>query len=169
MEVALSVGVQLMVRSDKGSAGVIFTIEPENGNQNLIYVTGAWGLGESVVQGAVNTDEFYLFKPAIENGKNPIVYRTLGSKEQMLIYSNSSKNIEWAQTSQSQRDQFVLSDSEVGILGKWSLAIEKHYKTPMDIEWAKDGDTGKLYIVQARPETVQSHAKKLSLKVTLQL
>ncbi len=165
MQVGLSVGVQLMVRSDRGSAGVIFTIEPENGNQNLIYVTGAWGLGESVVQGAVNTDEFYLFKPAIENGKNPIVYRTMGSKEQMLIYSDSSNNnIEWAQTSPSQRDQFVLSDSEVEILGKWSLAIEKHYNTPMDIEWAKDGGTGKLYIVQARPETVHSQGKKVSLK-----
>ena len=100
MQVKLSVGIQLMVRSDRGSAGVIFTIEPENGNKNLIYVTGAWGLGESVVQGAVNTDEFYLFKPAIEEGKNPIVYRTLGSKEQMLRYSDDpSRPIEWAETS----------------------------------------------------------------------
>jgi pyruvate,water dikinase len=165
MQVSLSVGIQLMVRSDKGSAGVIFTIEPENGNQNLIYVTGAWGLGESVVQGAVNTDEFYLFKPAIENGKKPIVYRTMGSKEQMVIYSDTSvSNIEWVQTSPTQRDQFVLSDSEVEVLGRWSLAIEKHYKMPMDIEWAKDGGTGKLFIVQARPETVQSHAKRISLK-----
>lgn len=166
MQVALSVGIQLMVRSDRGSAGVIFTIEPENGNQNLIYLTGAWGLGEAVVQGAVNTDEFYLFKPAIEANKNPIVFRTMGSKEQMLIYSDvAGKNIEWVSTSPSMRDQFILSDDEVKLLGKWSLAIEQHYKTPMDIEWAKDGTTEKIFIVQARPETVHSHNKKsLSLK-----
>jgi pyruvate, water dikinase len=165
MQVGLSVGVQLMVRSDLGSAGVIFTIEPENGNQNLIYLTGAWGLGEAVVQGAVNTDEFYLFKPAIEE-KNPIVFRTMGSKEQKLIYSDvPGKNIEWISTTPSMRDQFILSDDEVKLLGKWSLAIEKHYKIPMDIEWAKDGATGKMFIVQARPETVHSHHKKsLSLK-----
>ncbi|MBA4057746.1 MAG: phosphoenolpyruvate synthase, partial [Marivirga sp.] len=165
MQVGLSVGIQLMVRSDRGSAGVIFTIEPESGNPNLIYLTGAWGLGESVVQGAVNTDEIYLFKPAIENKKEPIVYRVMGSKERMLIYSDTSgKNIEWVETSPSQRDQFVLSDREIHVLGEWSLAIEKHYKMPMDIEWAKDGDTGKLFIVQARPETVHSHNKKVSLK-----
>jgi pyruvate, water dikinase len=165
MQVGLSVGIQMMVRSDRASAGVIFTIEPENGNQNLIYLTGAWGLGESVVQGAVNTDEFYLFKPAIENGKTPIVYRKMGSKEQKLVYSDTSgKNIEWAQCSPSERDQFVLSDREVETLGKWSLAIEEHYKTPMDIEWAKDAVSGKLFIVQARPETVHSQSKAVSLK-----
>jgi len=165
LQVGLSVGIQSMVRSDRGSAGVIFTIEPENGNRNLIYLTGAWGLGESVVQGAVNTDEFYLFKPAIEQRKFPIVYRALGSKEQMLIYSDtSSKNIEWKNTTPSQRDSFVLDDDEVALLGEWSLAIEKHYKMPMDIEWAKDGTTGKLYIVQARPETVHSQHQSLSVK-----
>jgi len=165
LQVRLSVGVQLMVRSDKGSAGVIFTIEPENGNRNLIYITGAWGLGESVVQGAVNTDEFYLFKPAIESGACPIVYRTLGSKEQMLIYSNQpAKTTTWIQTSPAMRDQFILSDAELEVLGKWSLAIEKHYQAPMDIEWAKDGDTGKLFIVQARPETVQSQLKRIAVK-----
>ena len=165
LQVGLSVGIQLMVRSDKASAGVIFTIEPESGNQNLIYLTGAWGLGEAVVQGAVNTDEYYLFKPAIEKGNKPIVYRKMGSKEQMLVYSETSgKNIEWAQTSPSQRDQFMLSDREVEVLGRWSLAIEKHYKMPMDIEWAKDADSRKLYIVQARPETVHSHNKQVSLK-----
>lgn len=165
LQVGLSVGVQMMVRSDRGSAGVIFTIEPENGNQNLIYLTGAWGLGESVVQGAVNTDEFYLFKPAIENGKSSIVYRTLGSKEQKVIYSEGpSTKIEWQNTSPAQRDQFVLSDAEVELLGKWSLAIEKHYNMPMDIEWAKDGSTQKVFIVQARPETVQSRHKSVLLK-----
>jgi pyruvate, water dikinase len=165
MQVGLSVGIQLMVRSDRASAGVIFTLEPENGNHNLIYLTGAWGLGEAVVQGAVNTDEFYMFKPAIENGKKPIVYRKMGSKEQKLIYSDTfNRNIEWIQTSPSERDQFVLSDKEVETLGRWSLAIEKHYKMPMDIEWAKDADSEKLFIVQARPETVHSRNKQVSLK-----
>lgn len=159
-----SVGIQLMVRSDIGSAGVIFTIEPENGNENLIYITGAWGLGESVVQGAVNTDEFYLFKRAIEEGGDPIVYRSLGSKEQMLIYGNGDKATVWQITKPSQRDQFVLSDGEVRLLGKWSLEIERHYNAPMDIEWAKDGVTGKMFIVQARPETVHGRRKTLTLK-----
>ena len=164
MQVGQAVGVQLMVRSDIGTAGVIFTIEPENGNENLIYVTGAWGLGESVVQGAVNTDEYYLFKKAIERGSESIVYRSLGSKEQMLVYGEDGHNTRWQSTKPSLRDQFILSDEEVHLLGKWSLEIEKHYHTPMDIEWAKDGATGKLYIVQARPETVHAHRKPLSLK-----
>ena len=164
MQVGISVGVQAMVRSDKGSAGVIFTIEPETGNKNLIYITGAWGLGESVVQGAVNTDEFYAFKPAIKEDKNAIVYRSVGKKEQMLVYSAKTNNgTEWLETSAALRDQFVLTDDEVAILGRWSLTIEEHYGLAMDIEWAKDGTTGKLYIVQARPETVQSRAKKLSI------
>ncbi|GCC50400.1 phosphoenolpyruvate synthase [Chryseotalea sanaruensis] len=165
MQVALSVGVQLMVRSDKASAGVIFTIEPENGNENLIYLTGAWGLGESVVQGAVNTDEFYLFKPALENNKQAIVYRKLGSKEQKLIYAEpATKNTKWVQTTPLERDQFILTDDEVQKLGKWCLAIERHYKMPMDIEWAKDGASDKLFIVQARPETVHSQHKAITLK-----
>jgi pyruvate, water dikinase len=165
MQVGISVGVQLMVRSDCGSAGVIFTIEPENGNQNLIYITGAWGLGEAVVQGAVNTDEFYLFKPAIAGHKHSIVYRQLGSKEQKLIYSDKpDKNIEWIKTTPAQRDQYVLSDEEVAQLGQWSLAIEQHYGRAMDIEWAKDGMTGKLFIVQARPETVQTRAKLIAIR-----
>lgn len=165
MEVGLSVGVQIMVRSDKGSAGVIFTIEPETGNQNLIYVTGAWGLGESVVQGAVNTDEFYLFKPAIAQDKFPVVYRSLGSKEQMLVYDNTpEKPTTWQDTAPVLRDQYVLSDDEVILLGRWSVAIEKHYKMPMDIEWAKDGLSGKLFIVQARPETVHSVHKSITIK-----
>jgi pyruvate,water dikinase len=163
MSVALSVGVQVMVRSDKGSAGVAFTIEPENGNENLIYITGAWGLGESVVQGAVNTDEFYMFKPALEAGKNGLVYRMLGSKEQMLVYGEGGQKTTWRKTSPSQRDQFVLDSEEVNKLGIWCAAIEKHYKMPMDIEWAKDGITQKIFIVQARPETVHNQQKKISI------
>ena len=165
MQVGQSVGVQLMVRSDKGSAGVVFTIDPETGNGNIIYITGAWGLGESVVQGAVNTDEFYLFKPALEKEQNAIVIRTLGDKQQMLVYSaTSDKNTAWVETSASLRDQYILNDKELMLLGQWCAAIEKHYKLPMDIEWAKDGETGKLFIVQARPETVHAHHKKLVLK-----
>ena len=164
MSVALSVGVQVMVRSDKGSAGVAFTIEPENGNENLIYITGAWGLGESVVQGAVNTDEFYMFKPALEAGKNGLVYRLLGSKEQMLVYGEGGQKTTWRKTSPSQRDQFVLDSEEVNKLGIWCAAIAKHYGMPMDIEWAKDGITQKIFIVQARPETVHNQQKKISIK-----
>ncbi len=164
-QVALSVGVQCMVRSDKGSAGVAFTIEPENGNENLIYLTGAWGLGESVVQGAVNVDEFYLFKPALENKMNGLVYKRLGSKEQMLVYgSQDNKNTQWQETPVSLRNQFVLSDDEVRQLGEWCNNIEKYYQMPMDIEWAKDGITGQLFIVQARPETVHAREKELVLK-----
>ncbi|MBL0743024.1 phosphoenolpyruvate synthase [Chryseolinea lacunae] len=164
MQVALSVGVQVMVRSDVGSAGVIFTIEPETGNENLIYVTGAWGLGESVVQGAVNTDEFYLFKPALREGKQAIVYRTLGAKQQMLVYGNApAKKTEFKDTPPALRDQFVLNNADLEQLGKWCLAIENHYGMPMDIEWAKDGITGKLFIVQARPETVHSQHRNVAL------
>ncbi len=161
MQVGQSVGVQLMVRSDKGSAGVAFTIEPEHGNENIIYITGAWGLGESVVQGAVNTDEFYLFKTAIEKGLEPIVWRSLGAKQNMMVYGGSAgKNTAWQQTPQRLRDQYILDDEEVKTLGRWCLDIENHYKLPMDIEWAKDGETAELFIVQARPETVHARRRK---------
>lgn len=164
-EVFQSVGVQQMVRSDKGSSGVIFTIEPETGNPNLIYLTGAWGLGETIVQGAVNTDEFYLFKPALEADKGAIVYRTLGEKEQMMVYDKASeKKTVLNDTSATLRDQFVLSDEEITLLGKWSFSIEKHYRQAMDIEWAKDGISGELFIVQARPETIHSGHTQIMLK-----
>jgi pyruvate, water dikinase len=164
LQVGLSVGVQKMVRSDKGSAGVAFTIEPEHGNENLIYITGAWGLGESVVQGAVNTDEFYVFKPALLNKKNGLTFKQLGSKEQMLKYGEGSQQTVWQETTPAMRDQFVLSDEEVNTLGRWCFAIERYYGMAMDIEWAKDGFTQQLYIVQARPETVHAKQKKLFIK-----
>jgi pyruvate, water dikinase len=169
MQVAQAVGVQAMVRSDKGSAGVAFTIEPEYGNENLIYITGAWGLGESVVQGAVNTDEFYVFKPGIGKNKNTLVHRHLGSKQQMMIYASENgtpgeKNTRWQETPVILRDQYVLNDEEVRLLGSWCMAIEKHYGMPMDIEWAKDGLSGKMFIVQARPETVHAKRKQVSIK-----
>ena len=164
MQVGLSVGVQMMVRSDMGSAGVAFTIEPETGNENLIYITGAWGLGESVVQGAVNTDEFYVFKPVLANNKSGLIYRQLGSKQQMMVYGDGDQRTVLAQTTPALRDQYVLNADEVNKLGAWCAAIEKHYGMPMDIEWAKDGLTQELYIVQARPETIHNRQKKLSFK-----
>lgn len=160
----LSVGVQLMVRSDLASAGVAFTIEPESGNKNLIYITGAWGLGESVVQGAVTTDEFYFFKNALTAGKNGLVWSQLGQKEIMMTCAADGKNVVSMETPPALRDQFVLNEAELQILANWCLLIEQHYKIPMDIEWAKDGMTGNLYIVQARPETIHNRAAKPSLK-----
>lgn len=163
LQVGLSVGVQRMVRSDKGSAGVTFTIEPENGNHNLIYITGAWGLGEAVVQGAVNTDEFYVFKPAIKDGKEGLVSKRLGSKEQMMVYGPGGKPF-LQETPPDKRDQYVLDEADLAVLAKWSLMIEDHYGVPMDIEWAKDGQTGELFIVQARPETVHSRVTQVAFK-----
>lgn len=162
-QVGISVGIQLMVRSDKGSAGVAFTIEPENGNRNLIYITGAWGLGESVVQGAVNTDEFYLLKPLIDENKRGLVFRNRGTKQQMVVYSEKG-NTTWQQTPAFLSDQYVLNEKEIEQLGKWCYQIETHYKMPMDIEWAKDGLTNQLFIVQARPETIHKKQNVLTLK-----
>ena len=165
MKVALSVGVQKMVRADKGSAGVAFTIDPDSGHKNVIMIDGAWGLGENVVQGSVLADEFYLFKDALENNKKPVISRKLGSKSKMMVYDNSKKGkepVKNIKTPASKRKQYVLSDKELEKLGKWCLEIEKHYKRPMDIEWARDGDANELYIVQARPETVHSSKDKIS-------
>ncbi len=162
-QIGLSVGVQLMVRSDKGSAGVAFTIDPETGNNNLIYITGAWGLGESVVQGAVNTDEFYYFKEGIRNGMQSLVWKRMASKDKMVVYGSGNNPVETIETPMQLRDQYVLTRSELDKLARWCLIIEDHYKTPMDIEWAKD-DTGTLYIVQARPETIHNKSRQLSLK-----
>lgn len=166
MTVYLSVGVQKMVRSDKGSAGVAFTIDPEWGNTNVIYVTSSWGLGENVVQGAVTPDEFYLFKFALDkNLTRSIIHRRLGGKESKMVYNESEKQpIKSIDTSNSERLSFSISDDEVVTLGQWCHTIEKHYKIPMDIEWAKDGISGELFIVQARPETVYGHKKSLSIK-----
>ncbi|HZY79615.1 MAG TPA: phosphoenolpyruvate synthase [Cyclobacteriaceae bacterium] len=162
MLIGQSVGIQQMVRADIGCAGVAFTIEPENGNPNLIYITGAWGLGETIVQGAVNTDEFYLFKPALEKGLNGITWRCLGSKQQMMVYDYNGTVLKSTPTYMT--DRFVLSDEELTLLGNWCRTIEGHYKQPMDIEWAKDGLTGQLFIVQARPETIHRAGKKIELK-----
>jgi len=162
MLIGQSVGIQRMVRSDLGSSGVAFTIEPENGNNNLIYITGAWGLGESIVQGAVNTDEFYAFKPALQQGLKAITWRCLGNKDQMMVYADDGTVLKPTPT--YMRDRFVLNEEELTLLANWCLMIEEHYKQPMDIEWAKDGRTNQLYIVQARPETIHRAGKKIQLK-----
>jgi len=167
MKVALSVGVQKMVRSDKASAGVAFTLDPESGFRNVILINGTWGLGENVVQGTVRTDEFYLFKNALKNDKRAILSKKVGTKKKMMVYAEDkekNETIKNVDTPEEKRKQLVLSDNELTELGKWCFIIEEHYDKPMDIEWAKDGDSGELYIVQARPETVHS-AKKEKTKL----
>lgn len=167
MKVALSVGVQLMVRSDKASAGVMFTLDPDSGFENAVLISGAWGLGENVVQGHVNTDEFTVFKTTLGKARQSIISRKLGAKSKTMIYADhpgqklqqvkdSVINLE---TAEEMRQKFVLSDDEVIQLAKWGCEIEKYYKCPMDIEWAKDGIRNELFIVQARPETVHSRKR----------
>ncbi|MDI6790322.1 MAG: phosphoenolpyruvate synthase, partial [Thermodesulfobacteriota bacterium] len=167
-DVYLSIAVQKMIRSDSACSGVIFSIDTESGFEDVVFITGAWGLGENVVQGAVNPDEFYVFKPTLKNGKMPIVVKKLGTKEIKMVYTNNRRKPTVNKpTSLNERNQYILSDEELATLARWTCVIEDHYSKeagyfkPMDIEWAKDGDgkkigTGKLYIVQARPETVHS-------------
>ena len=152
--VYLSVGVQKMVRSDLACSGVMFSIDTETGFRDAVYITGAYGLGENVVQGAVNPDQFYVFKPTLKKGFRPILEKKLGSKEKRMIYSE--KGTEQQEVSEEDRNKFVINDDEILTLANWACIIEDHYGKPMDIEWAKDGETGELYIVQARPETVHS-------------
>ena len=170
--VALSAGVQRMVRSDLGAAGVMFTIDTESGFRDVVFITSSYGLGEMVVQGAVNPDEFYVHKPQLAAGYPALVRRSIGSKQQRMVFreeqaAGRSTSIE--EVPQSERDSFSLNDTEVLELARHAMAIEKHYGRPMDIEWGKDGMDGKLYILQARPETVQSQvvagaAEKFRLK-----
>ena len=160
--VYLSVGVQKMVRSDLASSGVMFSIDTESGFSNAVYITGAYGLGENVVQGAVNPDQFYVFKPTLKTGFRPILEKKVGSKEKRLVYSE--KGTVQREVSAEDRKKFVINDDELLTLAKWAIIIEDHYKKPMDIEWAKDGQTGELFIVQARPETVHSQKDLATLK-----
>jgi pyruvate,water dikinase len=170
-EVALSVGVQKMVRSDLASSGVMFTIDTETGFKDAALITAAYGLGENVVQGAVNPDEYLVFKPTLKQGYKPILQKRLGTKEIKMVYDvgglKLTKNVSVAQ---SERNQFALNDNEILQLANWACIIEEHYSqvrgtyTPMDIEWAKDGITNELFIVQARPETVQSQKSKTVLR-----
>ncbi len=161
--VEVSVGIQRMVRSDKGSSGVAFTIDPDSGFQNAIVITGAWGLGENVVQGAVEPDEFIVFKPALRAGNRSVISHRIGAKEKMLVYAEPGSKIrtENLETPASLRERFVLTDLQLEELGDWLLAIEDHYHAPMDVEWALDGVTNELWIVQARPETVRSKEHRM--------
>lgn len=156
---ALSVGVQRMVRSDLACSGVMFTLDTESGFANVVYITGSWGLGEMIVQGAVNPDQFYVFKPSLGKFKDPIIEKKVGSKQHKLVYAPKGGMVD-AEVSEVDRQSFVLSDAETIQLAEWSCIIENHYKKPMDIEWAKDGLTNELYIVQARPETVHAAKKE---------
>jgi pyruvate,water dikinase len=166
MEVALSVGVQKMVRSDMASAGVMFSLDPETGFRDVVVVNASWGLGESVVQGLVNPDEFIVFKPLIDKKKlKPIIGSTMGEKEKKIVYAKGgTKTTNIVDTSRKERRSFALSSDEVLTLARWACVIENHYGKPMDVEWAKDGESGELFIVQARPETVQSQKEAASLK-----
>ena len=163
-DVALSAGVQRMVRSDLGAAGVMFTIDTESGFPDVVFITSSYGLGETVVQGAVNPDEFYVHKPALRNGKSAIIRRNLGSKLIRMAFASaeehaaSGKLVTTLDTATEQRNRFSLSDADVTELARYALVIEQHYGRAMDIEWGKDGADGKLYILQARPETVKSQA-----------
>lgn len=168
LQVALSCGIQKMVRSDLGCAGVAFTIEPETGFQQALYITGAWGLGENVVQGAVSPDEFLVFKTTLKQGHDAILKRHAGKKEKTMVYGSSGTGTLNTDTPADKRDQLVLSDTEVSQLAEWCVAIEEHYGTAMDIEWAKDGLDNQIYIVQARPETVHG-SKEVSSITTFRL
>jgi pyruvate,water dikinase len=166
MKIALSIGVQKMVRSDKAGAGVMFSIDTETGFPDVVIINAAWGLGELVVQGEVNPDEYVVFKPALsDTTRRPIIEKEIGEKRSKLIYARrGTRTTRTVRTSRSQRQSPVLDDAEILQLARWACTIEQHYGTPMDIEWAKDGTSGDLYIVQARPETVQSRREAGALK-----
>ncbi|OGT35362.1 MAG: phosphoenolpyruvate synthase [Gammaproteobacteria bacterium RIFCSPHIGHO2_12_FULL_37_14] len=163
LEIGMSVGIQPMIRSDHGTSGVIFTLDTESGFDQVILITASYGLGEGIVQGGVIPDEFYVSKPILENGKFSILQRKLGDKHIKMIYSkskNPSQSTKIIPVLLAERQKFSISDKEVELLGKQALMIEKHYGKPMDIEWAKDGLTGEIYILQARPETVKNNYKQ---------
>lgn len=164
-QVALSVGVQKMVRSDLAGSGVIFTLEPESGFRDLIHISSVWGLGENIVQGTVTPDEYLVFKPTLLNGHQPIIQKKLGSKSLTMVYGDGEANALINQpTPIEKQERFVLSNEDVLQLSRWALQIEAHYQKPMDIEWARDGESNQLFIIQARPETVHAGANPHILK-----
>jgi len=171
-DVALSAGIQQMIRSDLATSGVMFTMDTESGFNEVVFITSAYGLGEMVVQGAVNPDEYYVHKPTLRQNKPAVIRRNLGSKAIKMTYAPSSevgKTVQTSEVAHNERLLFSLNADEVHELARQALIIEEHYKRPMDIEWAKDGRDGKLYIVQARPETVKSRDNKQVLeRYTLQ-
>ncbi|MBS1575667.1 MAG: phosphoenolpyruvate synthase [Bacteroidetes bacterium] len=166
-KVSLSAGIQRMVRSDLSSSGVGFTLEPESGFRDIIILSGVWGLGENIVQGAVTPDEFYIFKPTLKQNYQAIIQKKLGDKLKTMVYSSTEENNSTTintDTPKEKQEQFVLNDEEIITLAQWCLLIEEHYQKPMDIEWAKDGINNELFIVQARPETVHSQKNPLVIK-----
>ncbi len=166
-QVALSAGIQKMVRSDLGCAGVAFTLEPESGFRDVVVINGVWGLGENIVQGAVTPDEFHVFKTTLAQGKAAVLSKKLGSKLKTMVYApvpEGENKLINTDTPIEKQKEFVLNDKEIESLAKWAMIIEEHYQFPMDIEWAKDGISGKLYIVQARPETVHSQKDAIQMK-----
>ena len=168
--VALSAGIQTMVRSDVGASGVMFTLDTESGFRDAVFITASWGLGETVVQGAVNPDEFYVYKPALKAGKHPILRKNLGSKAIKMIYSDDptpGKTVMTVDVEEKDAHRFSLTDEDIIELARMAVTIEDHYQRPMDIEWGKDGRDGKLYILQARPETVQSRSGRSIQRFTL--
>jgi pyruvate,water dikinase len=167
--VALSAGVQHMVRSDLGASGVMFTLDTDSGFRNVVFITASWGLGETVVQGAVNPDEFYLYKPALRAGKHAILRRNLGGKAVKMVYApaGSAERVSTIEVPQADQQRFCLNDADLVTLARQALLIEEHYGRPMDIEWARDGASGAIYILQARPETVQSRAGRTIQRYTL--
>ncbi len=164
LKVALSVGVQPMVRSDRGAAGVMFSIDTETGFPGVVVIDASWGLGETVVQGSVDPDEYRVFKPLLAGGARPVIQRQRGRKEQKLVYGRGRATTRLVKTRAAERSAFVLSDDEVLELARWAVQIEAHYRKPMDMEWAKDGRTGEIFVVQARPETVQARRSSADLK-----
>jgi pyruvate,water dikinase len=168
--VALSAGVQYMVRSDVGASGVMFTLDTDSGFRDVVFVTASYGLGETVVQGAVNPDEFYVYKPALRDGHHSILRRTLGAKAIKMIYApaaQADKRVLTVDVPEADRMRFCISDADLIELSRQALVIEDHYGCPMDIEWGKDGDTGRIYVLQARPETVQSRAGRTIQRYSL--
>jgi pyruvate,water dikinase len=163
-QVALSVGVQKMVRSDIGASGVMFTLDTESGFRDMVFITSAYGLGETVVQGAVNPDEFYVYKPALRADRRSILRKNLGAKAIKMIYADAGdagQSVQTVDVDPADSDRFSLTDDEIQTLARYALIIEDHYGRPMDIEWGRDGQDGLLYILQARPETVQSHGSRV--------
>lgn len=167
--VALSAGIQYMCRSDVGASGVMFTLDTDSGFRNVVFITASYGLGETVVQGAVNPDEFYVYKPTLRSGHAPILRRTLGAKAIKMVYADpgSQERVKTVDVSSEDRNRFSISDADILELARQALIIEEHYGCPMDIEWGKDGETGKIYILQARPETVQSRAGRTVQRYSL--
>jgi pyruvate, water dikinase len=164
LKVALSAGIQKMVRADKACAGVMFSIDTESGFPNVVRISAAWGLGEVVVKGAANPDEFMVFKPLLcRKNARPILEKLLGDKKRKVVYARTDRSTRTVNTTKKEQESFTLGDGEILRLAKWACAIEDHYKKPMDIEWAKDGDTSEVFILQARPETVQALKKAGSL------